>query len=368
MNSLHLFAGIGGGILADKILGHRIVGAVEIEPYCRRVLAQRMDDGLIERFPLFNDIRQFDGHEIKRAVNLICGGFPCQDISSAGKGAGITGQKSGLFYELIRVCRSCRPSYVFLENSPFISRRGLGSVLAALAELGFNAEWATLSAGACGAPHRRSRWWCLCYNPDADRHGQLQPARMLKKIGRRLGDLGLEISDAESVGRQAARGKGIRRLSACLCNQPGEAARLGDDRISRGARDHTDAEAQRRNPARQYVRGESLGARAVVPRDGDELAGLASDQAANRGWYLADADALGRDPRRGQDGLSAESRLPGAGDSDRALGWWEAEPGMGRVAHGVPHRVDRIKGLGNAQVPVCAALAFYLLLRRLAQF
>jgi len=368
MNSLHLFAGIGGGILADKILGNRIVGAVEIEPYCRRVLAQRMDDGLIERFPLFNDIRQFDGHEIKRAINLICGGFPCQDISSAGKGAGITGQKSGLFYELIRVCRSCRPSYVFLENSPFISRRGLGSVLAALAELGFAAEWSTLSAGACGAPHRRSRWWCLCYNPDADRHGQLQPARMLKKIGRRLGDLGLEISDAESVGRQEARGKGIRRLSACLCDQPGEAARLGDDRISRGARDHTDAEITRWGGNGPSSGIEQTGAVSMGTRESDFGPGLASDQAANRGWYLADADALGRDPRRGQDGLSAESRLPGPSDSDRALGWWEAEPGMGRVAHGVPHRVDRIKGLGNAQVPVCAALAFYLLLRRLAQF
>jgi DNA (cytosine-5)-methyltransferase 1 len=368
MNSLHLFAGIGGGILADKILGNRIIGAVEINPYCRRVLAQRMDDGLIERFPLFNDIRQFDGHEIKRAVNLICGGFPCQDISSAGKGAGITGQKSGLFYELIRVCRSCRPSYIFLENSPFISRRGLGSVLAALAELGFNAEWATLSARACGAPHRRSRWWCLCYNPDADRHGQLQPARMLKKIGRRLGDLGLEISDAESVGRQTARGKGIRRLSACLCDQPGEAARLGDDSLSRGARNYTDAEISRcgGNGASSGI--EQSGAVSMGSRESDFGPGLASDQAANRGWYLADADALGRDPRRGQDGLSAESRLPGPSDSDRALGWWEAEPGMGRVAHGISNRVDRIKGLGNAQVPVCAALAFYLLLRRLAQF
>lgn len=150
MKSLHLFAGIGGGILADKILGSEVVGAVEIEPYCRALLKQKQERGLLENFPIFEDVRDFNGDEFKKqygAVDVVCGGFPCQDISSAGRGAGITGEKSSLFFELARVVGELSPRYVFLENSPRIRTRGLDRVLCRLAELGFDAEWSNLSAG-----------------------------------------------------------------------------------------------------------------------------------------------------------------------------------------------------------------------------
>lgn len=91
LQTLHLFAGAGGGIIADMLLGHRPVGAVEINKHCRRVLHQRQQDGWLPKFPIYKDIKEFQGNEIQKRVDVISGGFPCQDISSAGKGAGIYG-------------------------------------------------------------------------------------------------------------------------------------------------------------------------------------------------------------------------------------------------------------------------------------
>ena len=162
MNTLHLFAGAGGGIIADMLLGHHPVGAVEIDPFCRKVLLARQAEGWIPSFPIYEDVCSFDGSEISERVDCVCGGFPCQDISASGLGAGITGAKSGLFFELARICRNLRPEYIFLENSPFIVSRGLNSVLGELASMGYDAEWCCLPASWVGAWHRRERWWCLC--------------------------------------------------------------------------------------------------------------------------------------------------------------------------------------------------------------
>ena len=97
MRELHLFAGAGGGILGGMLLGHTTVGAVEIEPYCRRVLLQRQRDGILPKFPIWDDVCTFDGKPWRGKVDVVCGGFPCQDISVAGKGTGITGERSGLW-------------------------------------------------------------------------------------------------------------------------------------------------------------------------------------------------------------------------------------------------------------------------------
>ena len=95
MNELHLFAGAGGGILGGMLLGHRTVCAVEIEPYCRKVLLQRQRDGILPWFPIWDDVRTFDGKPWRGIADVVCGGFPCQDISIAGHGAGIEGARSG---------------------------------------------------------------------------------------------------------------------------------------------------------------------------------------------------------------------------------------------------------------------------------
>lgn len=167
MRELALFAGAGGGILGGKLLGWRTVCAVEIDEYCRRVLRARQRDGVLEDFPIHQDVRDFDGLPWRGRVDIITGGFPCQDISSAGKRAGINGERSGLWHEFARVIREVEPRFAFIENSPHLRTRGLDVVLGDLARMGFNAEWGVLGADAVGAPHRRRRMWILAYANDA---------------------------------------------------------------------------------------------------------------------------------------------------------------------------------------------------------
>jgi site-specific DNA-cytosine methylase len=168
MNELALFAGCGGGILAGHLLGWRTVAAVEIEDYPRRVLLQRQADGLLPRFPIWDDICTFDGKPWRGKVQVVSGGFPCQDISAAGKGAGLDGERSGLWGEMARIICEVRPDYAFIENSPMLTIRGLDRVLCDLAEMGFDAKWGVLGADDVGAKHKRDRIWIVAYphNPN----------------------------------------------------------------------------------------------------------------------------------------------------------------------------------------------------------
>jgi site-specific DNA-cytosine methylase len=163
LNTFHLFAGAGGGILADLLLGHNPIGACEIEPYPRDVLLARQRDGILPAFPIWDDVCTLDGTPWRGTVDVLCGGFPCQDISAAGKGAGITGERSGLWKEYARLIGEMRPRFVFAENSPLLRTRGLGVVLEDLAALGYNARWGVLGARDVGAPHKRDRMWVLAY-------------------------------------------------------------------------------------------------------------------------------------------------------------------------------------------------------------
>ena len=169
MKTLHLFAGAGGGIIADMMLGHTPVAAVEIDPFCREVLKARQRDGWLPEFEIFEDVRDFNGRSFRGKVDCICGGFPCQDISCAGKGEGIHGERSGLFFEMARIVREARPGYVFMENSPNLVCRGIEAVLWEMGEMGYDARWCVLSAAAVGALHRRDRWWGLFANAESAR-------------------------------------------------------------------------------------------------------------------------------------------------------------------------------------------------------
>ena len=161
IRELALFAGAGGGILGGKLLGWRTICAVEYEPYAAAVLAQRQNDGLLPPFPIWDDVRTFDGRPWAGRVDVVSGGFPCQDISAAGKGTGITGERSGLWVEMARIISEVRPRYAFVENSPMLTVRGLGVVLGDLAEMGFDARWGVLGAADVGAPHLRERIWIV---------------------------------------------------------------------------------------------------------------------------------------------------------------------------------------------------------------
>lgn len=253
-----LFSGIGGLELGlEAALDARTVWQVEMDPYARRVLAKH--------WPLANrqvlDVREA-GAATLSPVDIICGGFPCQDISVAGKGAGLAGSRSGLWHEFHRVVRELRPRIVVVENVPALVNRGLDVVLGALAECGYDAEWGVFSAAAVGAPHLRKRLFVLAWRC---------------------------VADLSSVGLQP---------------WPGPAWR---------------------------------------PSEGG--------QPADGGADVADTNRAGlevKQPRQECDQLQTFER------GGRALRRWAVEPDVGRVAHGVPSRVDRLKCLGNSVVPAVA--------------
>ena len=156
MNVGSLFSGIGGFDLGLERAGMRTVWFCEQDPYCQRVLARHWSS------PVYPDVCELRASDIA-PVDVLCGGFPCQDISVAGKGAGITGARSGLWSEYARLIGELRPRYVIVENVPALLARGFGRVLGDLAALGYDAEWDCLPASAFGAPHRRDRVWIVAY-------------------------------------------------------------------------------------------------------------------------------------------------------------------------------------------------------------
>ncbi len=188
LRELALFAGAGGGLLATThLLGWRTVAAVEIDPYRREVLLRRQRDGLLDLFPIWDDIRTFDGTEFRGRIDVVTAGFPCQPFSIAGKQRGETDERN-LWPETIRVVREVRPRYVFLENVPGLlagSHGYFGRVLGELAEAGFDAEWIVLGADDVGAPHRRKRLWILATNSECggnvDERGDAQGEGHQKK-------------------------------------------------------------------------------------------------------------------------------------------------------------------------------------------
>ncbi|MBM3968100.1 MAG: DNA cytosine methyltransferase [Planctomycetes bacterium] len=162
MNELALFAGAGGGILGGHLLGWRTVCAVEWEPYPASVLVARQNDGLLPPFPIWDDVQTFDGRPWRGIVDVVSGGFPCQDISKANQnGDGLDGERSGMWKEMARIISEVRPQFVFVENSPMLTSGGLGVVLGDLAQMGFDAEWGVLGADNVGAYHRRERIWVV---------------------------------------------------------------------------------------------------------------------------------------------------------------------------------------------------------------
>ena len=277
MKHLDLFSGIGGFALAARWVGWETVGFCEIDPYCQKVLRKHWPD-----VPIHEDIRELDGQNYKGAVDIITGGFPCQDISLAGKGAGIDGERSGLWSELARLIGEIRPAYAVLENVSALLGRGLERVAGDLAEIGYDSEWHCIPASAVGAPHRRDRIWIITYAGHAKSQGR----------------------------KQNAQGSGSRIKSR---HQP------------------TSFRASVADP---------IGMRELQPE------GREQDQ-----WRWA---CDGGDVQHPTHYTSISEGIRRRESS----GQWRVEPDVGRVAHGVPARVDRLRGLGNAIVPQVAEVIF----------
>lgn len=275
MNELALFAGAGGGILGGILNGWRTVCAVEIDSYARRVLLARQRDGVLPRFPIWDDVKTFDGRRWRGYVDVVSGGFPCQDISIAGRGKGIGGSRSGLWTEFARIIGEVQPGYVFVENSPMLIVRGIERVLADLSEMGYDAQWGVIGADDVGAPHKRKRIWIVGY-PDSK---------------------GLEgysriVANGDKPGRK--------------CEEPDGS--VADAGVSWWREDPAD-----------------------VPNAGCEY------------------ERCEEEPERT------------SGDAPGPYRKWGLESRLGRVVNGVAYRVDRLKGIGNGQVPAVAATAFRIL-------
>jgi len=162
LKGLDLFSGYGGITLGleDWV---RPVAYCEIEPYAQGILLSRMEDGSLPLAPIWNDVSTLRGYNLPE-IDIIYGGFPCQDISVAGNGKGLAGERSGLFYELCRLVEEIHPKFIFLENVPAIRTRGLLEVIREFTDLGYDCRWTRVSAREVEAPHRRERWFLLAHS------------------------------------------------------------------------------------------------------------------------------------------------------------------------------------------------------------
>ena len=216
MNELALFAGAGGGILGGKLLGWRTVCAVELNTFCARRLMQRQNEGHLAPFPIWDDVCTFTGKPWRGIVDVVSGGFPCQDISAAGAGAGLDGERSGLWSHMARIIGEVRPRYAYVENSPVLTSRGLDRVLGDLAKMGFDARWGVISAADVGAHHLRERIWIVA---NANSMRELQPERCEPNI-RGWADNCSTQDVADDAGQRLTDGSGGARSMNSLGTEP----------------------------------------------------------------------------------------------------------------------------------------------------
>ncbi len=302
-----LFAGIGGIDLGFERCGMECKWQVEINDYAQKVLAKHWPKAHRER-----DIRKCSARNLER-VDIIAGGFPCQDISYAGLGAGLDGERSGLFFEAVRLVRELQPRAVVLENVAALLTRGLDRVLGTLAEVGYDAQWHCIPAAYVGAPHIRDRVFIIGFQSrNADR---------------------IDDNSKQKRNQQDTKSGG-----ACSWCHEGESSALAYTRCQ-----------LRKSRASKRPRSDTQAKRGSAAND-DKRCGEASA-------YTNIKDAQGQR----QEPIGAKPQFRDASYES----WWAVEPDVGRVAHGVPSRVDRLRGLGNAVVPQVAELVGRMVIERL---
>lgn len=163
LNGLDLFSGIGGITYALREWV-RTIAYCEIDPYCQGVLLSRMAKHDIQQAPIWDDIRTFPTSELMGHVDIVFGGFPCQDISIAGAKKGLDGERSCLIFDMFRVVSELKPTFLFIENVPQVIKLGGVEIIKEINEMGMDCRWSCFSATSCGAPHKRDRWFLLAYN------------------------------------------------------------------------------------------------------------------------------------------------------------------------------------------------------------
>jgi len=346
LNGLDLFSGIGGitYALQDWV---RPVAYCEIEPFCQSVLMQRMQEGDLPKAPIWDDIttlssRRFPDEFIKGNIDIIYGGFPCQDISVAGAGKGLEGERSGLFFEIMRLAKEIKPKFLFLENVPAITHRGGIRVVREIAALGYDCRWCVISASGVGALHRRERWFLLAHS----KHNGASACEGRESIGS-------SIASREQHEQEEMFGK-IERAS-CLSTDVAHANSTGlqekrveqqTARIAReGAKPKEKIMADSQGKGLEGFGGSTIGkeetqSESALHGENDCNSNSISGQQANTQAFPKHSEL---ETWREHSGLYRpfESRDD----------WQEAVSTICRVTDGLPYQVDRLKSLGNAVVP-----------------
>jgi DNA (cytosine-5)-methyltransferase 1 len=323
LNGLDLFSGIEGMSLAlrDYV---RPIAYCEIDAYCQGVLLSQMEENSILRAPIWDDIRSLDGREnFGDCVDIIYGGFPCQDISVAGHGKGLAGERSGLYWEIHRLAKEIKPAFIFLENVPAILCRGGSTVVESLAEMGYDCRWCVISAASVGALHRRERWFLLGYA----KHNGSSAGEVGKRNGEEFISRRFEkpsTTPQEKVGQL----EGTGCLSSILA--------------------HTSSP------------------RLEGQRNGTSCTGEAHSKLAGSSENASDTPSLRRN-EGASEGIHPERRTilnaqPAYAGCETVEQWREAVSSVRRTTDGVSCRMERIKSLGNSVVPIQAKTAFETLM------
>lgn len=310
MNELALFAGFGGGILGGKLLGWRTVCAVEKDAGRARILAARQNDGLLPPFPIWSDVETFDGYPWRGRVDVVSSGSPCQGFSTAGAGLGLDDPRSRLILEILRITGEVQPRFVLLENSPVIRRKGLALVIGRFADLGYACRWDTFTASGVGAWHQRKRLFLVAYfDPDQCTRERIHAGRWSEGQGK---------TDA----LRAERGGAIADVAKEGCDKG-------------------------RLPASTPSKDSRAGC--------FERVGIVAD-ALQAGLQISECVGGFVPPE------ALDERLRQAvTEFDR----WPSPPDLVRMVHGVSRRMERIEGLGDAQIPRVVQTAWRHLTRGL---
>jgi DNA (cytosine-5)-methyltransferase 1 len=296
MKVLDLFSGIGGFSLGLERAGFETVAFCEVDKKCQAVLKKHWPN-----VPIFDDVSNLKGEDIGQKVDVICGGFPCQDISLAGKGAGLAGKRSGLWSEFHRLIKEIKPKYAIIENVSALRSRGLDQVLREISEIGYDAEWHCITAASIGAPHRRDRIWIVAYSRDNTRRDSI------------TGSLG-----RNGEGQLEERVRASETTETSGSSETSESVAYSQGKLSDGNNTYSESS----KPSAQKL-GSSSSERNVSNSNSEGLQGQ---------WEITSR-------------ISKELQ-----DASYSC-WWKTEPSVGRVANGIPGRVDRLKQLGNAVVP-----------------
>jgi DNA (cytosine-5)-methyltransferase 1 len=319
LNGLDLFSGIGGLAVALRQYV-RPIAYCEIDTYCQGVLLSNMVSKRIFVAPIWDDVKTLSRDNLPNCVDIIYGGFPCQDISIAGHGKGLAGERSGLYWQIHRLAKEIQPKFIFLENVPAILCRGGSAVVESLAEMGYDCRWCVISAASVGALHRRERWFLLAHSkrdgrrPDAARHElQAEPAQLQRQNGQTCADnpetICPDVADASITRLEGQRdGAGSPSTKESMLASGSE-----DVPNSKGSND------------RQFTCQQ-------MQRQVSE-----SGKKTESGGIIYDA-------------------------CEDVEQWREVVSSVCRTTDGVPCRMERIKSLGNAVVPLQAKTAFETLM------